>query len=100
MATATRRRRPKLRVIGDDRRPARHRLLYGSWPTGFVVEFWSEAEFAALAPWEMPDIRYTGWLPGTGHLIKRDIESKEEEEEILAEQAAQVQDWKAVRGIE
>ena len=84
-APRSRGRRPKLKVVGCERRPPRHRVVYGTFPGGRVLEFWSEAEWEALESWERPDADQVAWLPGVGHIHQKGLESQEEHDEAYAE---------------
>jgi len=89
---------PKLKVIGGPARP-RHRVVFA--PDRFVsfsaVEFWSEAEWAALAEWERPDPAL--WLPGIGYLAQSTV-TGETADEIQECWEATVEAARFLRGRE
>lgn len=92
-------RRPKLKVVGGEKRPPRHRVVFGQWPDSRLVEFWSEAEWAALEEWERPEVSRAAWFPGVGYLILSAPGSQEEHDEVRGEYTDACQEGYALREL-
>jgi hypothetical protein len=93
-------RRPKLRVFAAEYQGRKRHIC--TWnqggnayhaPVYRSVEFWTEAEWAALTKWER-GFFYAQWLPGVGYVSVQEI-TEEESSEIIANLNAEQEHWRS-----
>lgn len=95
-STSPRRRKPRLKVVGLERRPPRHRVSWRECPRCSIVEFWTLVEWEQLAEWERPP--NAGFLPGIGYVHLLENVSPEERAEVVAEYSDNIVRWAELRG--
>jgi hypothetical protein len=92
-------RRPRLRLVSHSLESPRHVVFYDfDQPGDYVVEVITEAELAAMAPAEWPDLDRVAIMPGVGLLLMTPA-TKQQAADALSLYDQQAAAWKAERGI-
>lgn len=90
-------RKPRLKVVGGDRRLPRHRAVWSTGVLSSIVEFWTIAEWNALPDWEKPG--NAGFLPDIGyvHLLEGEA-ARAERQEVTEEYSDNIVAWGMAKG--